>query len=77
VPDTITIRPEQRDLLAQALSDAVFYRDPPLDCAACGTADPEDETDARLCPDCEATLARANNYLGLANALGLNVDGEA
>jgi hypothetical protein len=27
---TNTLQPEQRELLAQALADAVYYRDPPL-----------------------------------------------
>ena len=28
MPATLTLRSEQRDLLAQGLTDAVYYRDP-------------------------------------------------
>jgi hypothetical protein len=64
---TITLQPGQRELLAQALADAIYYRDPPAQCPAC------DARDARrtLCDQCEATLARATAYLGLGRKLGL------
>lgn len=70
-PATITIQPGQRDLLAQALADAIYYRDPPASCTAC-TAQ-EAESSRELCTDCEATLARATAYLRLAEQLGLDV----
>lgn len=67
MPPAITLQPGQRDLLAQALADAVYYRDPPVHCATC---DAQAAPDA-LCPQCAATLARATAYLGLGRALGL------
>jgi hypothetical protein len=63
---TLTLRTEQRELLAQALADAVFYRDPPVDCPACATAD-------TLCAQCAAGLARARAYLTLGSDLGIPV----
>ena len=57
---------EQRELLRQALADAVFYRDPPLNCDAC---DPIDG----LCGGCAAGLARATAYLELVEDLGMQV----
>jgi hypothetical protein len=69
---TITLQPGRRDLLAQALADAVYYRDPPLRCAAC---DAQQEPDA-LCSDCAATLARATAYLDLSRELGLEAPRE-
>jgi hypothetical protein len=54
----------QRDILLQALSDAVYYRDPPLHCQAC------DQLGA-LCAHCAAGLARARAYLDLGRELGL------
>jgi hypothetical protein len=68
MPAAITLQPDQRDLLAQALADAVHYRDPPVHCPACDAQD----TDGALCADCAATLARATAYLGLGRTLGLN-----
>jgi hypothetical protein len=59
-----TLGPEQREVLAQALADAVSYRDPPLYCADC---EPQD----RLCDDCAATLVRARSYLALSRTLGI------
>lgn len=66
MPATITLRPEQREVLAQALADAVYYRDPPVHCPACETPD-------ALCDQCAAGLARARTYLTLASDLGLPV----
>jgi hypothetical protein len=57
---------EQRELLRQALADAVFYRDPPLDCDGCDAAD-------GLCAECASGLARATAYLGLGEELGMEV----
>lgn len=67
MPALITILPDQHDLLAQALADAVYYRDPPLHCPAC---EAQDQCRA-LCQECAATLARATAYLNLGRALGL------
>jgi len=55
-----------QELLRQALADAVYYRDPPLTCAACDAS--ED-----LCADCAAGLKRARSYLALGRDLGLDV----
>ena len=53
-------------MLAQALADAVYYRDPPVHCPACETPD-------ALCDQCAAGLACARAYLSLASDLGLPV----
>jgi len=58
----------QRELLRQALADAVYYRDPPVQCDACEAAD-------GLCEQCAAGLARARAYLGLGDELGMDVPG--
>ncbi len=67
MPGAITLQPDQRDLLAQALADAVYYRDPPLHCPACEVLNGPGE----LCESCAATLARATAYLNLGRSLGL------
>lgn len=54
----------QRELLRQALADAVYYRDPPLHCDACEAAD-------GLCDECAATVAQARAYLDLSRELGV------
>jgi hypothetical protein len=54
----------QRELLRQALADAVSYRDPPLTCRACDVLD-------GLCGQWAAGLARARAYLALGGALGM------
>jgi hypothetical protein len=54
----------QRELLRQALADAVHYRDPPVYCPACQAQD-------TLCEPCAATLACATACLNLGRALGL------
>jgi len=69
MPATLTLRPEQRDLLAQALADAVFYRDPPADCQAC--TELNDET--KLCEQCAVTFALASSYLDLGRDLGMPI----
>ena len=66
---TLTLRPEQHDLLAQALADAVYYRDPPADCEACRALN--DET--KLCEACAATFAVASSYLDLGSNLGVTI----
>jgi hypothetical protein len=65
MPGTITLQPEQREMLAQALADAVYYRDPPVHCHAC-------EAENTLCDECAAGLARARAYLVLSRALGIH-----
>lgn len=72
MPATITIQPGQRDVLAQALADAAYYRDPPVHCPAC---DAQANPDA-LCQQCAATLARATTYLDLRRELGLEAPRE-
>jgi hypothetical protein len=66
VPDQLTliVPAEQRGLLRDALADAIFYRDPPLECDACDSLD-------ELCDDCAARLAQARAYLDLSRELGL------
>ena len=61
---TIALRPDQRAVLAQALADAVSYRDPPVHCPACETPD-------TLCEACTAGLALARSYLTLGSDLGV------
>jgi hypothetical protein len=58
----ITLQPGQREVLEQALADAIFYRDPPLNCRACEAQD-------TLCSRCAAELARARSYLALSDML--------
>lgn len=59
--------PEQREVLRQALADAVYYRDPPVSCPACPTPD-------ELCEECADGLARASAYLALGRELGLQTN---
>ena len=68
MPDhpVINVPANQRALLCDALADAVFYRDPPVDCDACDALD-------GLCDQCAAGLARAHAYLGLGRELGMEV----
>ena len=54
--------PEQREVLRQALADAVSYRDPPLHCPDCETPD-------RLCSQCATGLSQARAYLALSREL--------
>ncbi len=61
-----TVPPGQREILSQALADAVYYRDPPARCRACDSLD-------GLCDDCAAGLARARAYLALGRELGIEV----
>jgi hypothetical protein len=60
----LTAASAQREILRQALADAVYYRDPPLHCAACPS--PE-----RLCEQCASGHERALAYLALSHELGL------
>jgi hypothetical protein len=61
---TLTAAPEQREMLRLALADAVYYQDPPQECAACPSED-------QLCDDCACRLKRALAYLELSKELGL------
>jgi hypothetical protein len=63
-PAVPTAAPQQREMLRQALADAIYYRDPPLHCAACPSPD-------RLCGQCAAGHERARAYLALSYDLGL------
>ena len=56
----------QLEVLRQALADAVYYRDPPVQCCAC------DATDG-LCDACASGFARARSYLQLGRELGVEV----
>jgi hypothetical protein len=72
VQPAIILRPEQREILRQALADAVYYRDPPVHCPACDAQQAPDV----LCAECAATLARATVYLDLGRELGLEAPRE-
>jgi hypothetical protein len=63
-PAVPTAARQQREILRQALADAVYYRDPPLQCAACPSPD-------RLCGQRAAGHERARAYLALSYELGL------
>jgi hypothetical protein len=63
-PSVLPAPPEHHQLLRQALADAVYYRDPPLQCAAC-------ETTGDLCTPCADGLALARSYLALSHQLDL------
>ena len=56
---------EQRQILRQAIDDAIYYRDPPQRCAVC-------ESSGGLCDACAATLAIGLKYLQTARELGLS-----
>jgi len=62
---TAALLPGQREVLRQALADAVFYRDPPLCCSDCETLD-------RLCSQCSAGLTQARAYLALSRELEIS-----
>jgi hypothetical protein len=64
----LPVAPQQREVLRQALADAVYYRDPPLRCPACEALDD-------LCAECAAGLTRARSYLALGRELGVEVPG--
>ena len=63
-PAILTAAPEQREILRSALADAVYYQDPPQECAACPSED-------QLCDDCAGRFHRALAYLELSKELGL------
>jgi hypothetical protein len=58
---------EQREILRQAIDDAIYYRDPPQKCAPC-------ESSSALCAGCAETLAIGLKYLRIARELGLGDD---
>jgi len=60
----LTAAPGQRELLRLALTDAVYYQDPPLECGAC-------PSEHQLCADCASRFTRALAYLELSKELGL------
>lgn len=60
----LALNDSQRAILAEALADAVHYRDPPLRCPGC-------ETLGRLCRQCIAGLCQARAYLALSRQLGI------
>jgi hypothetical protein len=64
----LPVAPGQREVLRQALEDAVYYRDPPVQCGDCDAVD-------ALCEGCAAGLARARAYLDLGRELGLEAPG--
>jgi len=67
MPDRLAalILPGQREVLRQALADAEYYRDPPVECSACQAQGDE------LCEACAAGLALARAYLALGRELGM------
>lgn len=67
MPPAITLLPRQREALAQALADAVSYRDPPVYCDAC------EQLQDTLCERCAVMLARARAYLDLGREMGVDV----
>ena len=66
IPAILPAAPTQREILRQALADAIYYRDPPLHCAACPSLD-------RLCDQCASGHERARTYLTLSYELGLEL----
>jgi hypothetical protein len=67
MPVRIALPDEQRQVLEQALADAISYQDPPLYCLACDAQD-------ALCEQCAAGLARARSYLTLGRAMGIGIE---
>jgi hypothetical protein len=60
----LLIPASRRELLYQAVIEAMFYADPPQDCPACEAQD-------NLCETCEADWTRARGYLTLGRDLGI------
>jgi hypothetical protein len=67
MPPAITLLPQRREALTQALTDAVNYCDPPLYCDACETLQDT------LCESCATTLARARAHVDLGREMGVEV----
>jgi len=63
-PAILMVAPNKRELLRQALADAVYYQDPPQECDAC-------PSDDQLCEGCASRFSRAAAYLELSKELGL------
>lgn len=63
---TAVLLSAHRNVLRQALADAINYRDPPLNCSDC-------ETLTSLCGQCAAGLSQARAYLAAARALGMEL----
>jgi hypothetical protein len=66
--DALVVPATQKEVLLQALADAVYYRDPPAECRVC-------EVQAELCDGCAAGLAWARAYLALGRELGVDTLG--
>jgi len=62
------LHPHQREVLGQALADAVTYRVPSGSCTGC------EGHPAELCADHAADLDKTDAYLALARTLGVEVD---
>jgi hypothetical protein len=69
VPVPLVVPAAQREVLLQALADAVYYRDPPVECRAC------EVRRGTLCDGCAAGLAQARAYLALGRELGVDTLG--
>jgi hypothetical protein len=71
VLDVVDVRPAigdgQREVLGQALADAIQFRDPGGFCAGC------EGSPAGLCDDHAADLDLTDAYLALARELGIEV----
>jgi hypothetical protein len=65
---TVALADGQFQILQRALADAVFYRDPPLNCPDCQTPD-------LLCGQCAAGLSQARAYLALSRELDISSAG--
>jgi hypothetical protein len=65
-PPVPPVPPGQREVLRQALADAVYYQDPPVHCQTCQVL-------SRLCDQCAAGLDRARSYLALSRELGIDL----
>lgn len=78
MPDlqALLISAEQRNLLQQALADAVYYRDPPANCETCPEPSNPYETPGDLCDGCAAGFARASAYLTLGRGFEEKADAE-
>lgn len=66
--NTASLLPGQREVLRQALADAVCYRDVPLHCSDC-------EALTSLCGHCADELSQARAYLTLSRELDISLPG--
>jgi hypothetical protein len=60
----LLIPASRREVLYEALIEAMFYSDPPQDCPVCEAQD-------HLCETCAAGWTRARSYLALGRDLGI------